>query len=267
MTLEPVLMDGLLYVLAGALVGFLSGIMGIGGGIIVVPALLMIFSHNPAIPESLSMHLAAGTSLAVMMFTSSASIRAHYKYSTILWTVYHRLAPGLAIGALVGGLVCAFIPTQWLRYLLVVFLLMIAIKIFLDRGAVHADRFPGIWVNRLISFFIGSMSGLLGLGGGVLIIPYLSFCGVEIRKIAAVSALCTMTVAMTGTLIFIITGWNQTDLPPWSTGYVYWLAVLCVAIPSSLIAPVGASLSYILPTRLLQYCFIVLLIITAVNLV
>lgn len=259
--------NGLLYGMAGALVGLLSGILGIGGGVIVVPALLMMFNSNAQFPPHVAMHMAAGTSLAIMMFTSYASIRAHYKYSTILWTAYHHLAWGLGIGALLGGIVCAFVPTDWLRYLLIAFLLAVSVKVFLDRGVVHPQRFPSIWINAPVSFFIGSLSGLLGIGGSLLVIPYLSYCGVEIRKIAAVSALCTMTVAIVGTFVFIIMGWNNPDLPPWSTGYVYWVAVLGVAIPSSLFAPLGANLSYVLPARLLQYCFIALLVITAINLI
>lgn len=212
------------------------------------------------------MPVAVGTSLAIMVFTSQSSVRAHYKLSDILWPIYRQLAAGIAIGTLMGGILAVFIPTSWLKMLLIVFLLLVAAKMFFDRNATHPQRFPPRWLHVLVSFLIGLNSGLLGLGGGLLIIPYLTWCGVDIRKIAAISALCTMTVSIIGTMVFIMTGIHEPGLPPWSLGYVYLFAVFCMALPSSLAAPLGARLSYILPVKQLKYGFIILLIITAINL-
>ena len=267
MMISHMLIEGGLYIAAGVFAGLMSGILGIGGGIVVVPALLMIFQHNAAIPADSAMHIAVGTSLAIMIFTSQASVRAHYKHGDILWPIYKQLAWGIAIGTLAGSILAVFIPTEWLKILLIIFLFVVAIKMFFDRDAIHPQRTPPRWVNALVSFLIGLKSGLLGLGGGLLIIPYLTFSGVDIRKIAAVSALCTMTVSLVGTMVFIITGLHVPDLPYGSLGYVYLFAVLCMAIPSSLAAPLGARLSYILSVKQLRYGFIVLLIVTAVNLI
>lgn len=266
MIIPPLLIDGVLYVVAGVFAGLMSGMMGIGGGIIVVPALLMIFQHNASISADFAMHMAVGTSLAIMIFTSQSSVRAHYKHGDILWSAYRQLAPGIAIGTLVGGILAVFIPTEWLKILLIVFLLVVAAKMFFDRNAIHPQRYPSRWLNALVSFSIGLKSGLLGLGGGLLIVPYLTYSGVNIRKIAAVSALCTLTVSLVGTIVFIMTGIYEPGLPFGSLGYVYLFAVLCMAVPSSLAAPLGARLSYKLPVRQLKYGFIVLLIITAINL-
>jgi len=253
-------------VLAGAFAGLMSGVLGIGGGIIVVPALVFIFRDDPSVPANLVMHIAAGTSLAVMMFTSQASIRAHRKKSDIQWDVFKRLWPGIVIGVLSGALLADRLPTQWLKWLLGIFLLFVAIKMLTGKDVSQSRGFPRRWINALISFVIGLKSGLLGIGGGALIIPYLTYCGIEMRKIAAVSSLCTMTVAVLGTLTFIFTGSNEGGLPPFSTGYVYWPAVAALAIPSVLLAPVGAELTYRLPVKKLTYAFVIILFFTAINL-
>lgn len=266
MILSEIAVNGGIYALAGAFAGLMSGLMGIGGGIVVVPALLFIFQHNPAFPSNLTMHFAAGTSLAVMLFTSQSSIRAHYRQSGIQWDVYNRLWPGIIIGAITGGVLADQLPTRWLEILFGLFLLFVAFKMLSGMQITRPQQFPRPWINNLISFLIGCKSGLLGVGGGTVIIPYLSYCGMEMPKIAPVSALCTMTVAIIGTITFIMTGLNEVGLPAYTTGYIYWPAVLCIAIPSSIFAPVGAKLTYVLPIKHLKYGFVVILVLTAINL-
>lgn len=265
MILSELVIHGTIYALAGAFAGLMSGVLGIGGGIVVVPALLYIFQHSREMPQGLTMHMAAGTSLAVMLFTSQSSIRSHLRLGEVLWRVYHRLWPGIIIGVIAGALLASLISTYWLEIFFGLFLLAIAAKMLTGGNVKPGRSFPRAWVNALVSFVIGFKSGLLGVGGGTLIIPYLTYCGVETRKIAAVSALCTLTVALVGSLIFIITGLRETGLPPYTTGFVYWPAVLWVAIPSVLFAPVGAKLNYVLPIKQLRYGFIVVLIFTAIN--
>lgn len=252
--------------MAGAFAGIMSGVLGIGGGIIVVPALVFIFKSDPYIPQDLVMHIAAGTSLAVMILTSQASVRAHGKRSDIQWGVFGRLWPGVVVGVIAGGLLADRLPTQWLKIILGVFLLFVSVKMATGKDFTHSKGFPRPWINALVSFIIGLKSGLLGIGGGALIIPYLTYCGIELRKIAAVSALCTMTVAVIGTIIFMLTGLNEPILPPFSTGYVYWPAVIALAIPSILLAPVGAEITYRLPVKHLVQIFVVILFFTAINL-
>ncbi len=255
-----------IYVVAGVGAGLLSGILGIGGGIVVVPSLLFIFSHDPAFPPSLVMHFAAGTSLAVMLFTSQSAIRAHYQLNAILWDVYKRLWPGIVVGTLCGALLADFLATYWLKIFFGVFLLFVAFRMLAPVQVTDSHHFPRRWINGLVSFLIGFKSGLLGVGGGALIIPYLSYCGLEMRKIAPISALCTLTVAAIGTITFIVTGFNEMDLPAYSMGYIYWPAVVCIAIFSSFFAPLGAKLTYILPVQKLRYGFVGVLVLTAVHL-
>ena len=256
---------GSIYAAIGIFAGLMAGILGIGGGIIVVPGLVLIFQLNHVIPENIIMHVAAGTSLAVMIFTSLASLQAHYKLGEILWSTFHKLWPGIIFGTICGAVLAEFIPTEWLKIIFALFLLSVAVKMLMDVHVTHTHHFPKNWINSLVSYAIGLKSGLLGVGGGVLIIPYLTYCGVEVRKIAAVSNLCTLTVALVGTTVFIITGLHETATIEYASGYIYWPAVLLVAIPSALIAPLGAKLNYILPVQQLKYGFVVILTLTALK--
>lgn len=265
MMTADIILYGTIYACIGTFAGLMSGILGIGGGIVVVPGLVFVFQHSQLIAEKSVMHVAAGTSLAVMIITSQSSIRAHLKLGEVLWSVFNKLWPGIILGTIAGALIATLIPTHWLKILFALFLLCIAYKMLTDMHVSHADHFPKPWINRFISFLIGFKSGLLGVGGGVLIIPYLTYCGVAVRKIAGVSNLCTLTVAVVGTITFMITGQEEMRSVAYSTGYVYWPAMLCVAIPSSLIAPVGARLNYIVPVQHLKYGFIVILVLTAVK--
>lgn len=265
MILSNLLLYGSIYVFLGVFAGLMSGILGIGGGVVVVPGLVFVFQHSKLIPEDALMHVAAGTSLAVMIITSQSSLRAHLKLGEVLWSVFNKLWPGIVLGTIAGALVATYIPTYWLKIIFACFLLLIALKMMTDMHVSHPEHFPPNWVNRLVSFLIGFKSGLLGVGGGVLIIPYLTYCGVAVRKIAAVSNLCTFTVAIVGTIVFMLTGMQSMHSVSYATGYVYWPAVVAVAIPSSLIAPLGAKLNYIAPVHYLKYGFIVILIITAIK--
>ena len=259
--------NGTGYALIGAFAGLMSGILGIGGGMIIVPALAFMFKSNSSIPPDLIMHIAAGSSLAIMIFTAQATVRARSKREPVLWSIYQVLAPGIIIGTIGGVFVAHFLSTGLLATIFALFLLAVAIKMLLDVHVTHPHKFPSLWVNRSVSSLIGLKSGLLGVGGGILIIPYLTYCGVATRKVATVSALCTLTVALIGSVSFIISGLSVVDLPRGSTGFVYWPAVVWVAIPSTLFAPIGAAIAYKLPTKHLKYAFVSILFITAMDMI
>lgn len=260
-----VLQDGL-YILAGAFAGLMSGLLGIGGGVIVVPSLLFIFEMNPAIPETLSMHMAAATSLAVILFTSVAAIGMHHRIEPILWWVYRRLSVGIILGTICGALLMGELSNTGLKILFALFLLFVAYRMSRPRLAADGREFPGVWLTRVVSLSIGLSSGLLGVGGGVMIVPYLSYCGVDPRRIAPISSLCTLTVASMGTLTFLLSV-QEANAPAYTTGYVYWPAVFWVGLSSVLFAPWGAKLSYVLPLQTLRYGFVVILLLTVLGLV
>lgn len=265
MTVSEMLLSGFIYALVGSFTGVMAGILGIGGGVIVVPGLLFVFRLMDVMPDSVSMHVAAASSLSVMIVTSLSSLRAHFKIGEVLFSIYKKMAAGLVIGTICGALLATIMPTRLLQILFAVFLLFVAVKMITDLHVTHPSRFPNNWINSLVSYLIGLKSGLLGVGGGVLVVPYLTYCGVSVRQIAAVSSLCTLTVGVVGSFVLMQAGSEEMSMVPYSTGFIYWPAVLSVALFSSLMAPVGAKLNYIAPVQVLKYCFIVVLIITAVS--
>ncbi|ASQ47368.1 sulfite exporter TauE/SafE family protein [Legionella clemsonensis] len=259
-------LSGSIYALAGTFAGLISGVLGIGGGIIIVPCLLFIFYHNPAFPPNLVMHMAVGTSLAVMVFTTQSTLRAHIKVHGISWNIYKRLTPGIISGTIVGALLAKQLPTHGLKILLGLFLIAVGIKMCFERAITPLQRLPAWKSMSSVSFLIGLHSGLLGIGGGTLIVPYLNYCGVELRKIIPISAFCTLTVAMVGAIAFMIIGSQEVMLPTYSTGYIYWPAVICLATLSVLFAPLGAKMTYNIPVKQLKYAFVFVLFVSAGNL-
>ncbi|WP_133130164.1 sulfite exporter TauE/SafE family protein [Legionella yabuuchiae] len=266
MILSSLVEHGTAYALTGAFTGFMSGILGIGGGMIVVPALLYIFHYTHVVPAEVEMHVASGTSLAIMIFTAMSTIRAHHRQGEILWGIYHRLWPGIILGTIVGALLADQLSTNVLKMIFGIFLLFVGFKMLADVHVERPQRMPSNKITGIVSSLIGLLSGLLGVGGGTLVIPYLNFCGINTRKIPAISALCTLAVSMIGTIVFIITGSNEPGLPSFSTGYVYWPAVIWVAIPSILFAPIGAHLTYTLPVQQLKYGLVAILLMAGLDL-
>lgn len=265
MIISSLVEHGTAFALIGAFTGFMSGILGIGGGMIVVPALAYMFHYSDKIPPDYQMHVAAGCSLAIMIFTAMSTIRAHQKKGELLWSLYHLLWPGIILGTIIGALLADLLPTEVLKIIFGGFLIIISIKMLSDVHVEHLERMPGKKVTAAISSFIGMLSGMLGVGGGTLIIPFLNMCGVETRKIPGISALCTLTVAMVGSVLFMITGANASGMPSFSTGYIYWPAVLWVAIPSVLFAPVGAHMTYAVPVKQLKYGMVAILMIAGID--
>lgn len=256
---------GIIYAFIGIFAGLMAGLFGIGGGLVVVPGLLFVLQQSHLVSESIMMYVAVGTSLAAMIITAAASVNAHSKISTILWPVFYKLWPGLVIGTVFGCIIATWIPTQGLTIFFAVFLLFVALKMFTDAKVSRPEHFPKKWIHHSLTVLIGTNSGLLGVGGGILVVPYLTYCGIEVRRIAAVSNLCALVIAMVGTSAFIITGYHVTSSIPYMSGYIYWPAVLLIGIPSSLMTPIGARLNYKLPVHQLKYGFAILLILTAIN--
>lgn len=263
--MTTLILHSMVYLLVGAFTGLVAGLFGIGGGLVIVPSLVFVFQQTATIPNNLLMHVAVGTSLAVMIITSLSAARSHNQIDRILWPVFHKLWPGLISGTLSGSLIAAWVPTDWLKMFFGLFLFFVAIKMLLEKQVTHQASLPKPWIIILVCFLIGLLSGLLGVGGGILLVPFMVYCGINPRKIAGLSNSCAVTIASIGTLSFLITGLHETKALNNTLGYIYWPAVLLIGITSSLVAPLGATLHYKLPSHQLRYGFIILIILTALK--
>lgn len=255
----------LLYLAAGTAAGILSGLFGLGGGVIIVPVLLLLFGLQ-GIPESVSMHMAVASSLAVIVTTSIASLRAHARRGGVRWELTLALTPGIVVGALGGALLAAWISGEALRIIFALFLVAVALRMGFAGEIRSSLALPGRAALGLAGTGIGLLSALVGIGGGSLTVPFLAKCGVAMREAVGTSAACGLPIALAGAVGFVLSGWNHPELPAWTSGYVFWPAVLAVATTSSLLAPVGAMLAYRLPADLLRRLFAVLLGLMAIRL-
>lgn len=241
----------------GAVVGLLAGMLGVGGGTVIVPVMLVLLSARPEIPASSVMHVALATSLATIMFTSVSSVLAHHRRRAVLWPVAFRLVPGLLIGVLAGSVVSAQLSSSVLKTIFAVFLLVIAAHLCFGGQPAPHRQLPKFLGLSVAGFVIGEISALVGIAGGTMTVPFLAWCNVAIRNAVATSAACGFPIAAGGTLGYVISGWHENL--PMSTGYVYWPAVLSIASLSLLFAPLGAKLAHTLPVDVLRKVFAVFL--------
>ncbi len=252
-------MEWLIYLATGAFAGVLAGLLGVGGGLIIVPVLALSFAAQ-GVADEVIMHLAVGTSLATIIFTSLSSVYAHHRRGAVEWSALGSLAPGILVGALCGALVARWLPTLSLRYLFGVFELVVALQMALSLKPAPHRGLPGRWGMSGAGAVIGSLSALVGVGGGTLTVPFLLWCNVTMQRAIATSAACGLPIAVAGAAGFMISGWNNEQLPAWSSGYLYWPALLGVAAASVLLAPLGARLAHSLPTAILKQLFALLLL-------
>jgi len=261
---EAVWLCMLMYVLLGIMVGSLSGLLGIGGGLLVVPGLAWIYSME-GFPQATIMHMAAGTSLAIMIITTSASLYAHIKRGAKVWPVFSKLLPGVIVGTICGVLLADVMHTDVLRLAFGVFVLWVAITMLIARAPKPQHRLPGSFGMLGIALLIGGKSGLLGVGGGALTIPFLARSNVLMRNAVAISVACGLVVAIVGSLSVMLTGSNEANMPAYSSGYIYWPAFLGVASMSPIFAQLGAKLSGKLPVKLLKRIFGVFMLFIAIR--
>lgn len=252
--------------LTGVLAGILAGLFGIGGGLVIVPALVAVFKQQQFPAESI-MLMALGTSLATIIFTAWFSARAHHRLGAILWVLVFQLAPGIALGTGIGTYFAGQVSTSTLRWVFCGFLLWVALQMALaSKSGVRPGKHPK-WLDGLAGFGIGFISALVGIGGGTLTVPYLVKGGTPIKNAVATSSACGLPIALVGTVCYVLLGWKATNLPIWSLGYVYLPAFFGVVVFSILTAPLGARMAHALPTQKLKRYFSLLLIVVAVKMV
>lgn len=255
----------ILFFLAGGCAGFLSGLLGVGGGVIVVPMLVGILTYLH-VPDAAIMHIAAGTSLAAMIVTAIAAVISHNKRGNIDWPIWCLLVIPAVIGVIVGAWLASQLDTKILSSIFAIVLIIIAIQIFFfSKPKAHLIE-PNKIIIILGGIIAGVASGLLGIGGGALLIPLLIYCNMPMTRVSGTSAACILPLSIVGTIVFIITGSLVPSNLPYSSGFIYWPAFLGIAIGSVLLVPLGTWLGAKVNKRVLKRCFAILLVLVAFEL-
>ncbi|MDX1901165.1 MAG: sulfite exporter TauE/SafE family protein [Gammaproteobacteria bacterium] len=247
------------YFLIGAIAGILSGLFGIGGGVVVVPALSFVFQYHNGYSASHAVHAAAATSLAVMIMTSLSSLYAHHRKNNVRWSVIRPMIIWLMIGSLLGAAIATQMPARAIRICFAVFLLYIGGRLLLSRQYKKQATFDvPPFILRVIGTGTGILSGILGIGGGALLSPFFLRAGLEMREAAGTSVLCGLTIGLTATLGFLFLGSVA------HTGkYIDLTAFFSVALASMMAAPLGVKLVMYLPKTLSRRAFGIFLLIMA----
>ncbi len=263
-------MSIILYLITGAFAGILAGLLGVGGGAIVVPALAFIFLKS-GMPAEQIMHVAIGTSLTAMIFTSFFSALSHHKYGRVDWIAFKKLVPGILLGVILGAVLSTKMPTNILSIIFAIYLIYIALQMFLKKAKKEELTQKNSEIKesyiKLASggVMIGMLSGLLGIGGGTLTIPLLTHLGRTIYKAIGTSAACGFFITIIGTITFMLLSSNIPNLPSGSIGFIYLPAAIGIAITSSICAPIGSKISGKLSPKMLTRCFSILLIVVAIK--
>lgn len=250
---------------AGCVAGIVAGLLGVGGGIVIVPVL---FETLPflGVPEGLRMHIAVGTSLAIIIPTSISSARAHYRRDAVDVGILKGLAPAVFLGVLTGTLVAAAAAGIALTLVFATIALLVAANMLLrPEGARLADQLPGRIGQTALGLFIGGVSVIMGIGGGTVGVPLLSLFNVPIHRAVATASVFGLIISIPGAIGFILSGWSHTSISDGYFGYVYLIGAAMIAPISTALAPIGARIAHALSPRLLRGAFGLFLLFTAIR--
>lgn len=250
----------LAYPLWGIVVGLLAGLLGVGGGLVTVPFLIYIH-YFQGFPEDNSLKVVLGSSMATIMFTSFSSMLAHHKNGNVEWSVMRSLTPGLLIGSLSGGMLVSLISENIVAGVFIAFTFYTAMQMLLNIQFPTRRTLPGALRLAVWGWLIGAISAMISAGGGLMLVPLLNWCNVNIKKAMATSAACGFPIALFGTLAYIITGWRVDNLPSHSVGFVHLPSTFGIVITSFYFAKLGAKLSIKMPIKILKRIFALNLII------
>lgn len=256
LNLEPSLIVMLLAM--GCFAGFMAGLLGIGGGMLLVPGLTWLGVRHGLDPAYV-VKMSVATSLATIVFTSISSVRAHHKRGAVRWDIVWRLAPGIVVGSLIGAQFVRWIPSAALAVCFAVFVGYSATQMFVDRKPKPTRQLPGTPGMLGAGGAIGVLSALVGAGGGFISVPFMVWCNVAIHAAVATSAALGFPIALAGTAGHLIAALGVSDAPPGAIGHIYVPALVLIACASVLMAPVGARAAHRLNTRHLKRAFAVML--------
>ena len=250
------------YVLLGLASGFIAGLFGVGGGLTIVPILLLLFQAQ-GFPDAQIMHLALGTAMATIVVTSISSMRAHHRQGGVRWDIFRSMAPGLVGGTLLGSLFASRVPTDAMAMVFTLIVYWAALQMLLDIKPKPTRQLPGSGGLLGVGGLIGSVSSLVAAGGGFLSVPFMVLCNVPVRQAVGTSAALGFPIAAAGVVGYIAGGWGLADLPGLHLGFVYLPAFIGVVVSTVFMAPVGAKLAHRLPVKQLKRAFGVMLALLA----
>lgn len=253
----------------GVLAGLMGGALGLGGGVVIVPALLGVFYFMEFDPE-VRVQMAVATSLATIVVTSVSAVRAHALRGNLRREIIVAMVPGVALGALGGAFIADWLPGETLARLFGVFAMLIALRMLFSGSAAGEDageRVPGAAVMLPGAVVIGAVSSMFGIGGGSMTVPFMHWCRVRMQQAVAVSSACGLPIALAGCLGFVLAGWGRPELPAGSLGYIYLPAALAIVVTSYPAAHLAAGLVHRLPAAALRRTFAVVLFLVGLRLV
>lgn len=255
--IEPQLVLELALLGIGA--GFLAGLLGIGGGMVMVPFLVRILTHR-GVSSDLAVKMAIATAMATILFTSMSTMRAHHRRGAVRWDIVRDMAPGIVLGSLAaGGGVFALVKGQALALGFAAFVGYAATRMLRAKPPSPDRLLPGRWGQASVGAGIGFASGLVGAGGAFLAVPFMTRCNVLIHNAVATGAAIGFPIALASTFGYIISGWSQPEALSGAIGFLYLPALAVISLASMLAAPFGARAAHAMDTRQLRRVFAVML--------
>lgn len=248
----------IVYCCIGVIAGLLAGLLGIGGGLVIVPMLVYVLGTQGVAPEIL-MHMALATSMASIMFTSVSSFMAHHKRGAVQWLVVRRIVFGILTGSFLGSCIAANMSTSFLKIFFGIFLYVVATQMLFNKKPKASRELPKTGGMFTAGSIIGTFSSLVGIGGGTLSVPFMAWCNIPLHKAIGTSSAIGLPIAVAGTIGYIVNGIGVDGLPPLSIGYVSLPALLGISLVSVLFAPLGVKLAHSLPVVRLKKVFALLL--------
>jgi uncharacterized protein len=252
------------YLVLGAFVGFFAGLLGVGGGGIMVPMLTTLFAAQ-GFPHEHLVHLALGTSMAAIVMTSIASLRAHHAHGAVRWDIVRGVTPGVLLGTFAGTFIASRVASAPLAIFFACFMAYVAVQMVLNIKPKPSRELPDSAGLAGVGAGIGLVSALVAIGGGSLSVPFMTWCNVKMQNAIGTSAAIGLPIALAGAAGYLVNGWGAASLPDWSVGYVYLPALLLVSLVSSFTAPFGARLAHRLPVGILKKIFAAVLILLSVK--